>query len=194
MEIKKSNKPSIKVYGQLIEKTNFSDSKLLESYESVEFRSCTFTDIAGVNFTDCLFTSCNLSNASVGKCKMQDVHFADCKLIGINFFQALDFGFAIKYENCLLDYASFAHKKLNKSSFKNCKLHGVNFTQADLSKITMANCDLLDAIFDHTNLSGIDFTTNQSFTIDPTLNQIKKTKFSSTNLAGLLSRFEIVIE
>lgn len=194
MELKKKNKPVEKVYESFVEKTDFSTERLLKTYESVEFRSCTFTDLSGINFTDCLFTSCNLSNAEVGKCKMQDIKFKDCKLIGINFFQTLDFGFAIEFENCLLDYASFAQKKMNKSAFKNCKLHGVNFSQSDLSKITMANCDLLDAIFDYTNLSGIDFTTNINFIIDPQLNQVKKTKFSSASLAGLLARFEIIIE
>jgi len=194
MELKKKNKPVVKVYESLLEKTDFSTERLLKTYESVEFRSCNFTDLSGINFTDCLFTSCNLSNAEVGKCKMQDIKFKDCKLIGINFFQTLDFGFAIEFENCLLDYASFAQKKMNKSAFKNCKLHGANFTQSDLSKITMENCDLLDAIFDYTNLSGIDFTTNLNFIIDPQLNQVKKTKFSAASLAGLLTRFEIIIE
>jgi fluoroquinolone resistance protein len=194
MELKKTSKKLVKVYQEVIEKTDYSSQKLKGTYESVEFRSCTFTDISGINFTDCLFTSCNLGNATVGKSKMQDVKFLDCKLIGINFFQVQEFGFAIDFENCLLDFASFDHKKMNKSSFKNCRLHGANFSQADLSKATMENCDLLDAIFSYTILNGIDFTTNRNFTIDPQLNQIKKARFSSSSLAGLLSRFEIIIE
>jgi fluoroquinolone resistance protein len=194
MQMKKGQKPSAKVYHELIEKTDFSTARLASEYESVEFRSCNFTNISGVNFTDCLFTACNLSNASVAKCKMQDVRFADCKLIGINFFETHDFGFAVHFENCLLDFASFDHKKMNQSSFRNCRLHGINFTQADLSKVTMDNCDLLDAIFASTNLSGVDFTTNRNFSIDPQLNLVKKAKFSAGGLAGLLTRFDIVIE
>lgn len=192
MQLKK--KPSPKIYHELFVKTDFSTARLAAEYESVEFRSCNFTDISGVNFTDCLFTACNLSNASVAKCKMQDIRFADCKLIGINFYETHDFGFAVHFENCLLDFASFDHKKMNQSSFSNCRLHGVNFSQTDLSKATMGNCDLLDAIFANTNLSGIDFTTNRNFTIDPQLNLVKKAKFSSAGLAGLLTRFDLIIE
>lgn len=194
MEIKKTNTPPAKVYHEIIERTDYSSTRLKDSYESVEFRSCSFTDISGINFTDCLFTTCNLSNVAVGKSKMQGVKFTDCKLIGVNFFETLDFGFAIDFENCLLDFASFDRKKMNKSSFKNCRLHGVNFSQADLSKSTMVQCDLLEAVFANTNLNGLDFTTNRSFTIDPQLNQVKKTRFSSAMLAGLLSKFDIIIE
>jgi uncharacterized protein YjbI with pentapeptide repeats len=194
MQLKKKQNPSPKIYHERIEQTDFSNARLAAEYESVEFRSCNFTDISGVNFTDCLFTACNLSNASVGKCKMQDIRFADCKLIGINFFEAHDFGFAVHFENCLLDFASFDHKKMNQSSFSNCRLHGVNFSQTDLSKATMANCDLLEAIFANTNLSGVDFTTNRNFTIDPQLNLVKKARFSSAALAGLLTRFDLIIE
>ncbi len=192
MPLKK--KPSPKIYHELIEKTDFSTTRLAAEYESVEFRSCNFADISGVNFTDCQFTACNMSNASLAKCKMQDIRFADCKLIGINFYETHDFGFAVYFENCLLDFASFDHKKMNQSSFTGCRLHGVNFTQTDLSKATMANCDFLDAVFANTNLSSVDFTTNRNFIIDPQLNLVKKAKFSSTALAGLLTRFDLIIE
>lgn len=194
MEIKKTNMSPRKVYHELIEKMDFSAFKLKDSYESVEFRSCTFTDLSGINFVDCLFTACNLSNATVGKSKMQTVKFMECKLIGINFFETLDFGFTLEFENCQLDFASFDRKKMNKSSFKNCRLHGANFCEADLSKVTMTNCDLYEAIFANTNLNGLDFTTNRSFTIDPQFNQVKQAKFSSATLAGLLSKFDIIIE
>ncbi len=94
----------------------------------------------------------------------------------------------------MLDYASFDHKKMNISSFKNCRLHGVNFTKADLSKVTMENCDLLDAVFSGTNLSGMDFTSNRNFSLDPQLNLVKKTKFAAATLAGLITKYDIIIE
>ena len=53
-----------------------------------------------------------------------------------------DFAFEVYFEKCLLDYASFDSKKLNKSEFKSCKMHEVNFTKADLSKSHFFNCDL----------------------------------------------------
>lgn len=195
MQNKKTGRTVERTYHQIIEKTDFSNQRLKETeFESVEFRGCTFTDISGFGFSDCLFNSCNLSNVAIAKSKMQNVKFSDCKLIGINFFQTSDFGFTITFENCLLDYASFDHKKMNKSTFINCRLHGANFTQTDLSKSVMENCDLLNAVFSATNMTGMDFTTNYNFTIDPVSNLIKKTKFSASNLAGLLSVFDIIVQ
>ena len=190
----RANKSINKNFQTTIEKVDFSTERMEKDYESTEFRSCNFNDISGVNFTDCQFSSCNLSNASVNKCKAQDVTFKDCKLIGINFYQVLDFGLSLHFVNCMLDYASFDNKKMNKSSFKNCRLHGVNFTKTDLSKVTMENCDLLDAVFSGTNLNGMDFTTNRNFSLDPANNLVKKTKFASATLAGLLTKFDIIIE
>lgn len=194
MPAKKSNKPSVKTYHNLIEKIDFTVIRTESEYESTLFRSCNFNNLSGISFTDCLFESCNLSNAEVAKCKAQDITFKDCKLIGINFYQILDFGFTIHFENCMLDYASFDKKKMNKSSFKNCRLHGVNFSQTDLSKVEMEDCDLHDAIFDRTNLTAMNFTTNRNFIIDPQLNLVKKARFSASNLAGLLAKFDIIIE
>ena len=194
MLAKKSSKALAMTYHNLLEKIDFSSTKIEREYESTVFRSCNFNDISGIGFTDCLFESCNLSNAEVNKCKAQDITFKDCKLIGINFYQILDFGFTMHFENCMLDYASFDKKKMNKSSFKNCRLHGVNFSQTDLSKVEMEDCDLLDAIFDRTNLTGMNFTSNRNFIIDPQLNLVKKARFSASNLAGLLAKFDIIIE
>lgn len=184
----------VKVYPDIIEKIDFTNEKTAKDYESTEFRSCTFDDISGVNLTDCLFNACNLSNASVSKAKAQDVTFKDCKLIGINFYQLLDFGLSLHFEGCMLDYASFDNKKLNSSSFKNCRLHGVNFTKTDLSKVSMENCDLMDAVFSGTDLRGMDFTSNTNFSLDPQINLVKKTVFASATLAGLLTRYDIIIK
>jgi fluoroquinolone resistance protein len=193
--MKKSNIAVNKHHQQIIEKIDFTTAKLPQlDFEAVEFRGCTFKDLSGYHFSDCLFTSCNLSNAEMRGSKMQDVVFRDCKLIGINFYPCSDFGFNLTFERCLLDYASFEHKKMNKSKFEDCRLHGANFTQTDLSKAKMENCDLLQAIFSSTNLSGLDFSTNVNFNIDPTQNLLKKAKFAADNLAGLLHKFDLIIK
>jgi uncharacterized protein YjbI with pentapeptide repeats len=114
--------------------------------------------------------------------------------MGMNFSRTKDFGFAAHFKSCNLSYVSFDKKKLYKSSFSSSNLHGVNFTQADLSKCTLHNCQLLEAVFMHTDLSGVDFTSNIHFLIDPNLNKIKKAKFSSQSLSGLLYLYDIIIE
>lgn len=165
-----------------------------EDYEKCEFVNCTLTDISNLNFINCTFKNCNLSNCKVNNAKLQGVEFVDCKLLGLNFFQAKDFAFEVYFEKCLLDYASFDSKKLNKSEFSHCKMHEVNFTNADLSKSLFNDCDLYETVFAKTNLSGLDFTSSSNFAIDPEINNIKKAKFLSQDLFRLLTRHDIIIE
>lgn len=172
---------------------NFSVTKPEREYDRVEFSGCDFSGAIPVEFEDCIFKNCNFSNVNFKNFKLMDLKFIDCKLVGANFSQARDFGFCITFENCQLDYASFDRRRMNKSVFKNCRLHSVNFTMADLSKCILADCDLAEALFDGTNLSGVDFTSCRNFLIDPEKNSIKKAKFLSQDLPGLLYRHDIVI-
>lgn len=125
---------------------------------------------------------------------MDDVIFVNCKMIGINFSGSKDFGFQICCDNCILDFSVFENKKLNKSVFKNCRMNSTDFTQSDLSKSRFEHCDFLNTAFANSNLSGVDFTTCSRFTIDPTINNIKKAKFMSSDLAGLLTKFGIIVK
>ncbi|MCF0050027.1 pentapeptide repeat-containing protein [Dyadobacter sp. LJ53] len=180
---------------EVIENKDFSIEDLTEtSYEQVKFLNCAFSDLSGIDFIDCIFQDCNMSNASVKNCKISDIEFINCKLLGVNFSESKDFAFAARFENCILDYAIFEQKKLNKSAFSNCKIHGADFTQADLSKSKFYNCDFWDAVFANTNLAGVDFSNSKNFTIDPTSNNIRKAKFLSSDLAGLLTKFDIIIK
>ena len=117
----------IKISETLSNLTLLSKVTEREDYEKCEFVNCTFVDISNLNFINCIFKNCNLSNCKINNAKLQGVHFVDCKLLGLNFFQAKDFAFEVCFVQCLLDYASFDSKKLNKSEFKHCKMHEVNF-------------------------------------------------------------------
>ena len=184
----------IKQNKEQISNINFSIDKTdREEFENCEITNCTFGDMKRIDFTDCVFKNCNLSNVNFRNCKLQDITFIDCKLIGANFSPAANFGFTLLCENCNLDYTSFDKKKINKSVFKNCKMHGANFTQADLSKSTFIQCDFADAVFANTNISTVDFTTSINFLIDPELNNIKKAKFLAQDLHALLYRHDIVV-
>lgn len=165
-----------------------------DDFEQIRFTNCTFTELQGITFTDCIFDDCNLSNVSFTHCKLDNATFRNCKLTGINMAAAKDFGFMVNFDNCILDYAIFELKKFNKSSFSNCRIQGADFTQADLSKSKFYNCDFSDAVFANTNVGGVDFSTSKNFTIDPTLNNVKKAKFLAADLAGLLTRFDIIVK
>ncbi len=190
-----NKKATIRTYSETIQGVDFSiDKSDRLEYENCEFTNCIFSTLSDVNFIDCQFTNCNLSNMRFNFCGLQNILFKDCKLMGADCSPSKDFLFEVHFKNCNMDYTSFDKKRMNKSSFDNCKIHGANFTQADLSKAVIANCDWHDSIFINTDLSGLDFSTSRNFLIDPTMNTLKKTKFSKMDLTGLLFRLDIIIE
>jgi fluoroquinolone resistance protein len=75
----------------------------------------------------------------------------------------------------------------------NCKLHEVEFIEADLTNARFEGCDLSRATFENTILSGTDFRSAFNFSIDPEINKMKKAKFSTAGLAGLLDKYEIAV-
>lgn len=125
---------------------------------------------------------------------LKDVHFLDCKLIGLNFDHCSDFLFSADFQKCILDYASFFKKKMKKAKFIDCSLKEVDFTAVDLSMAIFGNCNLERALFHESILDKADFRTAANYSIDPEINKIKKAKFSVSGLAGLLGKYNIEIE
>ena len=56
------------------------------------------------------------------------------------------------------------------------------------------NCDLFNASFIHSNLEKTDFSSAKNYSLDPELNKITNAKFSFSGIAGLLNKYNIVIE
>jgi uncharacterized protein YjbI with pentapeptide repeats len=70
--------------------------------------------------------------------------------------------------------------------------------QSDFNEVTAVNaifeeCDFLDCQFEQSNLMGADFTTAVNYQINPLKNQIKKAKFATSGLIGLVSDFGIEV-
>ena len=70
----------------------------------------------------------------------------------------------------------------------------VDFTACNLSAAVFNDCDLSGAVFYQSNLEKTDFRTAFNYTIDPSVNKMKKALFSVLGLAGLLNKYDIVIE
>jgi fluoroquinolone resistance protein len=177
-------------------KEDYTLTALLKGeYENCKFNYCDFSgsDLSGVRFLNCEFVSCNLSLAALTKTSFNDVNFKDCKMLGLRFENCNDFGLAFSFDSCKLDHSSFYKLKLKKTVFKNNQLHEVDFTEADLSNSSFEYCDFLHATFDRTNLEKTDFRTATHYIIDPDKNRIKKARFSQSGLAGLLSKYDILI-
>jgi uncharacterized protein YjbI with pentapeptide repeats len=101
---------------------------------------------------------------------------------------------SFEFDSCTLDLSSFYKLKLEKTVFRNSKIIEADFTETDLSNSLFINCDLQRTIFKNTNLEGVDFRTSFNYSIDPHLNRIKKAKFSLPGIAGLLDKYDIVID
>jgi len=179
--------PNINYSGQTISQTEF---------DICIFLNCNFSnvEISETDFIDCRFESCNFAVAKLKGSGLKNVYFNNCKLVGIDFELCSDFLFAANFKNCVLDYSSFFGKKLKKTKFSNCSLKEVEFSSTDLSGAEFANCDLLLAVFKQCNLEKVDFRTAYNYAFDPETNKMKKAKFSSSGLAGLLEKYNIEIE
>jgi len=165
-------------------------------FENCSFVNCDFSNgvFTSGKFTDCVLTNCNLALAKLGQCQLNDVTFKDCKLLGLNFCDCSDFLFTVKFENCILDYSSFARKKMAKTHFLNSSLRNVDFTDSDLSKAVFANDDLTNAVFNKTTIKEADFLTARNYSIDPEKNNVKKARFSLYGVIGLLNKYDIRVE
>ena len=81
-----------------------------------------------------------------------------------------------------------------KTKFDKCTLKETDFSEVNLTASVFSECDLTNAIFSNTILEKVDFRTANNFSIDPEYNKLKKAKFSSFNLEGLLYKYKLDIE
>lgn len=178
------------------ERENFSGKRPFEGeLIACTFNACDFTktNLAGISFVECVFNSCNFTSTNLKDTRLQHAKFKDSKLMGVDFTHCSNFLFAVTFEGCNLNYASFMRKKMKKTVFSDCTIQEANFSETDLGGATFDDCDLNNATFFRTNLEAADFRHARNFQIDPTQNTMKKAKFSRSGLAGLLAKFNLDI-
>ena len=164
-------------------------------FEDCVFLNCDFStsNFSNNTFMDCEFIDCNLSMTDLTGTSLKTVNFKNCKLLGINFSVCTDFLFNVNFQDCVLDYASFANKKMPKTKFNSCSLKEVTFIGTNLTSSVFENCNLYNAVFNDTQLAGADFTSAYNYKIDPEFNPMKKAKFSTAGIIGLLDKYDIKI-
>jgi fluoroquinolone resistance protein len=179
------------------EKIDFTTNPLpVGEYDHCVFLKCNFSnaDLSNVQFTDCEFIECNLSSVKLNKTALHDIAFKSCKLVGLQFDKCQEFLFSANFDDCILSFSSFYKLKIKKTVFRNTTLHETDFTDTDLTGAVFERCDLARATFENTTLEKADLRTAFNYSIDPEINRIKKAKFSRDGIAGLLEKYEIVIE
>jgi fluoroquinolone resistance protein len=165
-------------------------------YEVCRFILCDFSGInfSGIHFTDCIFEGCNLSLVKMGGTGFNDTKFIDCKILGVHFEHCRQLPFSLNFERSVLNHSSFYGVKLKQVSFMQCTMQEVDLSNAELQGANFDGCDLLKAAFENTNLENADLRTAFNYSIDPEKNRLKKARFSSTGLAGLLNKYGIRID
>ena len=179
------------------EKVILIDKKITNrEFDGCIFKNCDFShsDFSYNTFIDCEFINCNLSMTQLIKTSLKTVQFTNCKLLGIQFHTSDDFLFAVHFQECSLDYSSFANKKMPKTNFISCSLKEVSFIGSQLSNSVFENCNLMNAIFNDSQLAAVDFRTAYNYKIDPESNPMRKAKFSTQGIVGLLDKYDIKIE
>lgn len=175
---------------------NYAEQELIgREFDKCNFKQVDFSNckIQNCIFSDCVLEDCNLSLAQLTKTGLSSVQFKNCKLLGVDFTKVRDFSFAVSFDNCILDYASFSRKKLRNTLFKKCRLQEASFQESDLTGSIFADCDLSRTSFSNTILYETDFTSAYNFSIDPDQNKMKKAKFSVSGLAGLLEKYNLIV-
>lgn len=165
-------------------------------YENCRFIHCDLSsaELYGTGFIDCEFSHCNLSMIKADKkTSFRDVRFTDCKLQGIHFNDCNELLFAARFENCLLQYASFYKMKMKNTLFRNCSFGEADLSEADFTNAVFDHCDFKGARFDHTILEKSDLSSSFNYSINPEKNKIRKAVFSIPEVTGLLHSYDILI-
>ncbi len=162
-------------------------------YENCIFMSCDFSNasLSEFSFLECEFRDCNLTMTKLNRTCFRDVKFSNSRLLGLHFEDCSDVLISMSFESSQVELCSFPGLKLRNTAFRNSKIIEADFSGTDLGNSLFHECDLSRSVFMNTNLEKADFRTAFNYIIDPELNRIIKAKFSLAGLPGLLSKYDI---
>lgn len=179
------------------DKMNYCSTPLKKGeYVECTFTHCDFSQstLAGCKFIECTFIQCNLSVTKLTDTALRNVHFKNCKMLGLRFDECAEFGFSVSFDGCMLNMSSFYKCKLYKTLIANSQLRDVDFTESNLTSSIFDNCDLALAIFERTIIEKADLSTSFNYAFDPENNRIKKAIFTYPGVLGLLMKYDIEID
>lgn len=185
-------------------------------FENKKFVSIVFceTDIRRLTFEDCIFESCDFSNASLFLVTLRSCNFLRCtfvitsmekttldncifkesKIMGLTFATANNFCFSPSFESCLIDSTVFSQNNLKKQYFKNSTIRNSDFMTCNISEADFSGSTFENTSFHSCNLSKADFSNARNYSINPFENKIKNAVFSLPDAQSFLDFLEIKIK
>jgi fluoroquinolone resistance protein len=153
---------------------------------------------AGCRFADSCFQGCDLSLVQVPATVFSNTRFEESKVIGVDWTQAewagVRLGRPISFFRCAISHSTFIGLALKEIVIQECIARDVDFREADLTQADLTHTDFADSLFMDTNLTEADFTQARNYTINASLNVLKKTRFSLPEAMSLLYGLDIILE
>ena len=177
-----------------IERIHFTKLSLLsENLKKREFSECVFSScdlsgaaLDGCDFSDCVFERCNLSGASFTKSSFRRVRFSECKGVGAYFSESVlrDF-FA---EKSAFSYSNFNAVRTNALFWDECDLSNADIALCALKNAQVHKCSFVRANFFNTPLKGLDLKDSDlsGAGFSASLTELKGAKINLLQAAAIL--------
>lgn len=169
-----------------------------ESFIELEARGCLFDHCSLQNgqfrkayFKDCVFKDCDLSGAQLQKAVFHQVVFLGTKLQGADFPECIMR--EVAFQDCIADFTNFSMGKLQHVLFTGCKLSEAILEDCSLSA-GFDDCQLTGAVFHHTTLKGIDFTTCHFDRLVAALPDLQRAIFSPEQCPALMAMLGVIVK
>lgn len=186
---------------QVFEKVHLEQHQLTScEFHDCKFIGCSFTETVFDNcrFVHCLFKNSDLSLLRVPNSVFSATKMEGSKLIGVDWTQAdwssTKLADPIDFTKCDLSHSTFIGLNLKNIHITECIAKDVDFREADLTGAVFTGTDLIESLFNDTNLTEADLSRSRNYHIDPGQNVLKRTKFSLPEAMSLLYSLDIILD
>ena len=176
---------------ELKDDTTYEDI-LFSELDSVKNR------IKASTFESCEFVSCDFREAELMDCRLTEIQFDRCKIVGVNWttldWKGITVVAPVEFCSCDISFSVFRGLRLPGLKVRNCKAREVDFVLCDLTGSEFVHSDLANTRFSSTKLNDCDFRESSNYIINPTENSVAGANFNFPDVLNLLSSFEIHID
>ena len=190
--------------GAVLDRRLTGDLDPQETVTGIEFDGCTFEGcqlaegrFLRCTFIGCRFIGCDLSMVQLTDSRLVGGSFERCKMLAID---AASLGVSplaiepIRFEDCLLDFASFQGVELSRSMWHRCALRDADFAEAVLTGADFAGSELSGARFARTDLREVSLVDARGYVFDVRENRVQGLRIDAHEGGRLLEVLGLRVE